>query len=355
MRILQLIDKLSPGGAERMAINIANVLHEKKNDSYLCSTRGDGGLRNSILPDVELLLLNKKSILDFRELIRLVKFIYSKDIEIIHAHSSSIFWGVFIKIFKPSIKVIWHDHFGNRENVWKRNVFYVLISVFCYRVIVVNTKLEKWARKFLLIANNKIIYLKNFPYLNLNYKPQSISDSIQIIYLANLKAPKNHHLLVESIYKLKSREGGVNINVVLVGAYQNDNYYKSLISLITKYNLISVFKFIGSVSDPSEYLLQANIGVICSSYEGLPVSLLEYGLVGLPVVSTSIGQCSEVLDFGKAGWLVESGNCNAFSNALFQIVSNRLEANEKGLILKERVLNNYGSHSFLEGYLKHIV
>ena len=50
------------------------------------------------------------------------------------------------------------------------------------------------------------------------------------------------------------------------------------------------------------------IGVLSSVSEGFPLALVEYGLAGLPVVSTDVGQCSEMLDNGKAGMLVAAGN-----------------------------------------------
>ncbi|MDE5423407.1 glycosyltransferase [Ancylomarina sp. DW003] len=355
MRILQLIDNLSPGGAERMAVNIANVLYEAKNESFLCVTRNTGGLSKHILNGIQTLFLNKKGMLDIRALFRLLRFVYKNEIDIIHAHSSSIFFGGLIKIFKPGVKLIWHDHFGNRENDSRRNLFYILFSLLFDRVIVVNHSLEIWAKKHLLLSDKKIVYLKNFPHLNLNIDHEEQTNAVQIIYLANLKKPKNHQLLVESINKLQSKLINVNLSVSLVGAYTNDSYYKSLVSLIEEYDLKSVFNFIGSVSDPSKYLLNADIAVICSTFEGLPVSLLEYGLAELPVISTSVGQCPEVLDYGKSGWVVESENTDAFSKTLLHVISDSDDAKVKALNLKKRVLNKYGANSFLDQYLKLVI
>lgn len=191
--------------------------------------------------------------------------------------------------------------------------------------------------------------------MNLNIDHEEQTNAVQIIYLANLKKPKNHQLLVESINELQSKLINVNLSVSLVGAYTNDSYYKSLVSLIEEYDLKSVFNFIGSVSDPSKYLLNADIAVICSTFEGLPVSLLEYGLAELPVISTSVGQCPEVLDYGKSGWVIESENTNAFAKALLHVISDSDDAKVKALNLKKRVLNKYGANSFLDQYLKLVI
>jgi len=48
MRVLQLIDSLDAGGAERVAVNMANTLSKKIDKSFLCATRKEGLLKASI-------------------------------------------------------------------------------------------------------------------------------------------------------------------------------------------------------------------------------------------------------------------------------------------------------------------
>ena len=60
MRVLQLIDSLDAGGAERMAVTIANSLAETGVASYLCSTRHEGLLKASLLPSVNYFFLQNK-------------------------------------------------------------------------------------------------------------------------------------------------------------------------------------------------------------------------------------------------------------------------------------------------------
>ena len=57
MRIVQLIDSLDAGGAERMAVNYANALQSKIEFSGLVTTRKEGGLKEQINPKVSYLFL----------------------------------------------------------------------------------------------------------------------------------------------------------------------------------------------------------------------------------------------------------------------------------------------------------
>ena len=93
------------------------LYHKRIEASYLCATREEGLLKESLSKDVRYLFLNKKSTLDFKAIIKLNRFIKVNKINIIHAHASSFFIATIIKILNPKLVLIWHEHYGNRENL----------------------------------------------------------------------------------------------------------------------------------------------------------------------------------------------------------------------------------------------
>ena len=109
MKILQLIDTLRLGGAERMAVNIANVLSEQNYENVLVVTRANGPLAEFFPTKTIYLQLQKKSSFDFISFYKLLNFIKKEKPTVFHAHSTSIYWGILIKLFYPSLKLIWHD------------------------------------------------------------------------------------------------------------------------------------------------------------------------------------------------------------------------------------------------------
>ena len=66
MKVLQLIDSLNSGGAERVAVNFANALVNKIEKSYLCTTRQEGVLKLNLNSQVGYLFLQKRSVIDFK-------------------------------------------------------------------------------------------------------------------------------------------------------------------------------------------------------------------------------------------------------------------------------------------------
>ena len=107
MRILQLIDSLEAGGAERMAVNYANALQKKLGFSALCTTREEGQLKAMLSPEVGYLFLGKKKALDFKAILKLRSYVKKNKIEFIHAHSSSFFTAVLLKNEPVWISEIW--------------------------------------------------------------------------------------------------------------------------------------------------------------------------------------------------------------------------------------------------------
>ena len=71
MRVVQIIDSLEIGGAERMAVNYANVLAEKISFSGLITTRKEGQLKSQIDSKVSCLFLRKKKTIDFKAIFRI--------------------------------------------------------------------------------------------------------------------------------------------------------------------------------------------------------------------------------------------------------------------------------------------
>jgi glycosyltransferase involved in cell wall biosynthesis len=107
----------------------------------------------------------------------------------------------------------------------------------------------------------------------------------------------------------------------------------------------------GTCEDIGNELQQAEIGVLSSLSEGLPVALLEYGLAGLPVVVTDAGQCKEVVDNGNAGICVGVGNTVQLADALKKLLTDKIYAEELGNKLQQRVSIKYGKYHFYNAYI----
>jgi glycosyltransferase involved in cell wall biosynthesis len=349
MKVLQLIDSLSIGGAERMSVNIANVLADKRIESYLIASRGGGPLEGFLKPAVAFCSLNKKNGLDIFSFYRLLKLVKKIKPNIIHAHSTSIFWGIGIKLFNPSIKVLWHDHYGLSDSLKDNDRFWErFFSRWMDAVIVVNEKLEIWCKKNLKVSKKAIVYLTNFPYLPKVENIPATTKNI-LLNLANFRPQKDQLNLLDAISIVK--KSGLNFELWLAGALVDKSWLEQVKQKIQDLDLTDLVKILGPVENAAVILSRASIGILSSESEGLPVALLEYGLAGLPVICTDTGQCKEVLGNGSFGMVVPPKNPAALATAIMEMINNKPQAIKMGEAFNKVVAEQYGSGTFLKAYL----
>ncbi len=338
MRVVQIIDSLNLGGAERVAVNIANQLVDKIDKSFLCTTREEGPLKEELNNDVGYFFLNRKKTLDFKAIKRLRDFITVNKIGVVHAHASSYFISSIIKILLPRVQLIWHDHLGNRSQIKPNSSFVLKLSSYCFdKVITVNSELANWAKTNL--KTNEAIYIPNFTVRSKvdSYTQLNGVRSKRILYLANLRNPKNHLLLLRVFYDLN--ESFQDWTLHLVGKDYNDNYSKEIKSFIKSKALESNVFLLGQRNDVSNIISQCSIGVLTSTYEGLPMALLEYGLGSLAVVVTDVGQCKEVVS--DYGFVVKSQSESELKKALIKLMSNEELRTEKRRAYNWHINQNY--------------
>ncbi|MCW1147828.1 glycosyltransferase [Flavobacterium lacisediminis] len=320
IRVIQLIDSLEPGGAERMAVTIANRLAEEVAFSGLVVTRLEGGLKNTINKKVGYAFVNKMKAIDFSALFRLRTFIKTNKVNTVHAHGSSYFFAVLLKLTMPSVQIFWHDHFGNRVKSQEGYFLLRFFSVFFSCVFTVNEALKDWAQKKLWVKN--VEFLSNFtsdseveiPVTILNGTPNK-----RIVFLANLHHPKNHILALKSFLASKIANEGWTLH--LIGKDKLDDYSEDLKDFIKQNNLKEAVFIYGSCNDVKSILNQAKVGILVSSYEGFPVTLLEYGMAGLTVISSNVGYCSTIIQNEVTGYLIASDNEAQLQSALIKIAN----------------------------------
>lgn len=352
MRIVQLIDSLVAGGSERMAVNYANALSETVVFSGLVVTRKEGALKNQLQPKVNYLFLDKKNILDCKAVLKFRKYIISNDVTIIQAHSSSFFLAVLVKLTLPTIKIIWHDHYGNSDFLQSRPRFFLkLFSFFFSGIIAVNKNLKTWALKHLHCKNG--IYLPNFALIE-----KEVTTSLtnlqgesgkRIICLANLRLQKNHFLLLDVASRLKISHPDWSFH--LLGKDFQDNYSQELKANLKHQQLESHVFVYDSCTDVAGVLAQVQIAVLTSNSEGLPVALLEYGLHKKAVVLTNAGEIATIIENHQNGFLVPSDNVNLFYNRLVELIEDTSLRESFAEKLNQTVVNHYSEASIIKKYI----
>lgn len=346
MRIVQLIDSLEAGGAERMAVNYANALLENVAFSGLVATRSEGALKKQLDPGVGYLFLNRKKTLDVNAVWKLRRYIRQNKIDILHAHSSSFLIAVLVKLV-CNVKVVWHDHYGDRfKDTLSNNKFIVFASYFFNGVIACNKELEQWAIKNLKVS--KIRYIPNFTEINTAVTPETYlkgEEGKRIICLSNLRHPKNHIALLKSFVESGVSKSGWTLH--LVGKDYEDAYSDELKEFIKESKSEKAVFLYGSCNDIYHVLSQAEIGVLVSTFEGFPLVLLEYGMSELSVITSNVGYCPEIVSHDKSGFVFNPSKREELTDAIKALTSKPELRNEFSLNLNTFVKKQYSKDSVI--------
>jgi glycosyltransferase involved in cell wall biosynthesis len=351
IRIIQIIDSLDAGGAERMAVSYANALASSIAFSGLVVTRGEGPLKEQVEDGVSYLFLNKKRAVDFGAVYRLRKFVKQHQVNVVHAHSTSFFIAFLLKLTCPNVRLVWHDHYGDSEFLSNRPLGALQMSApFFSGIIAVNQKLKVWAEQKLNCSN--IIYLPNFPSKENNSTAATILKGIpgkRIVCLANLRLQKDHFLLLDVARKLKLSHPEWTFH--LVGKDFEDDYSQKIKDLIVAFDLEKNVFLYGTKNDITHIVKQSTIGILTSKSEGLPVALLEYGWYQKPVVVTAVGEIPSLVAHGKNGFLIVAQQESLFYEALVELIENELLQLEFGQALYRTVRNHHSETAVITQYL----
>lgn len=351
MRIVQIIDSLEAGGAERMAVNYANALASRIEFSGLVATRAEGSLKSEINSSVNYLFLKKKHALDMGAVWRLARYCRKNKVTHMHAHSTSYFIANLVKIFSSRIKIIWHDHNGNSEFLEVRDAVPLnMCSFFFCGIIVVNNQLKSWALRELHSPN--VLYIPNFTHFSENAESSTKllgKPGKRILHLANLREQKNHFFLVEVAILMKQTHPDWTFH--LVGKDFKDDYSTKLIQAIKANHLEETILVYGSKSDTANIIRQCDIAILTSKSEGLPVALLEYGLQRKPVVVTDVGEIPLIVKHEKNGFIVPKGDISGFADCVRKLADDSTLRDTLGEQLSITIMEGHSEDAVVKKYL----
>jgi len=279
----------------------------------------------------------------------LARYLRRHDIAIVHAHNeSTLRLAVAAGRVVPATAIVWHHHDGNHRQQVDPPVRRAARRA--DRVIVVTADLVGWARDELGIDPSIVTRLSSFvaPQHHDPQPPSSEQPGVdrlpgaperRIVCVANLRRSKDHATILRAMVDVAAAVPDAHL--LLVGGASEDDVGPCVRSAIDRMGLRDHVSMLGRRPDVGSILRASAVGILGSSYEGSPVVLLEYGVAGLPVVATAVGECPEILDFGRAGTLVPPADPTALGAAVARYLRDPALRGSSGAALRARVRARY--------------
>jgi glycosyltransferase involved in cell wall biosynthesis len=138
---------------------------------------------------------------------------------------------------------------------------------------------------------------------------------IKIVMVARFAPPKDHCLLLEALAPLPR-----NWQCTFIGDGPDQAKAQARAHAL---GIDRHVRFLGDRDDVPELLAQSHLFVLCSNSESLPISILEAMRAGLPVVSSDVGGCAELVTDGVTGLLAKPGDVCQLRNHLTTLLDSK--------------------------------
>ena len=167
-----------------------------------------------------------------------------------------------------------------------------------------------------------------------------------LVSVGNLYPVKGHRHLIDALALLDGRHSTLHVAIAGRGEAA-----EALAACARERGLSDRVHLLGLRSDIAAVLAAADIFVLPSLSEGLPLALLEAMFAGRTIVASEVGEVAVALAHGEAGVLVEPGNPAALAAALDRLLSDPTHARALGERAARRAAAEYDVSRMVRRYV----
>lgn len=168
-------------------------------------------------------------------------------------------------------------------------------------------------------------------------------DVKRFLFVGRLSVEKGFNTLLDACRLLKQKQLSFFLTVIGDGPLK-----KKYEERVRDLQLNEEVFFTGFRRDVIPIMAAADIFILPSLMEGLPLVVLEAMAAGCPVVATRVGGLPQLIDHNQNGLLVSPGNPKELAEALFDLSHNPMKAKEMCAAAKERITKEYNPAKWAE-------
>ncbi len=299
----------------------------------VCPPELAGKLKPDIPADVDLFPLRLRKPHQVGAALRFARILREHRIQILHSHlfysslfASPIGWLCRVPVIleTPHVREHWRQSWLKSRFVVDRLAgrfvdYYIAVSKANARYLVEEKRLPQ--SKVVVIQNGcdvgRFDAKRPVPawlYESLHIAP---TDPVLIV-MGRLEPQKGHRVLLEALPAVRREFPQVRL-VCLGEGVLRDELEKQTRTL----GLEDTVRFVGFQHNVSDWLTLADLTVLPSYYEGLPLAAIESLAAGRPVVATAVDGTPEVVVDGKTGLTVPPGDSARLAEAICQLLRDR--------------------------------
>lgn len=351
LKVLLLVTLSEWGGAQHVVYLIARHLPDRFDITVGCAPGGRliEKLRQANLRVIEIPMLTRYPHFwhDLRALWHLCRLMRQEHFDLVHTHSTKA--GLLGRLAArlagvPAVLFTAHGWaFAEGRASWKRRFlaqYERLIAKITTKIICVSEHDRQLALKFKVTRPERLVVIHNgldpLPFRQATAarvaSPEETSQGPLVMFVGRLAPPKDLMTLLAAFERISIG------NLILVG----DGPLRSRIEQsVEERGLSSRVSLLGERTDIPECLAASDVFVLPSRWEGLPITIIEAMMAGLPVVATHVGGVAELVEDGITGFLVPSEEPRALADAIQKLLDDKELRLRLGQAGREKALKEF--------------
>lgn len=320
-RILYMITRAEHGGAQTHLLSLLDGFRDQYEVEVAVGDEGflTRACREKGIPIHVIRSLQREinPVADSRALVETIRLIRQLRPDLIHAHTSKAGMIGRLAARLCGVQSVYTVHmwpFGNEVPVSWRLFGPIVERVsarWTQRLITVSRKGAETGRQYRIAEQSKIIPVQN----GIPDCPgrANFANRVPIIAMVARFSPfKDHETLVRAFAQIESLA-----RLMLIGDGQTRSAVENLVSQLGIGDRVD---FMGDRADVPELLANADVFVLASKFEHLPISILEAMRAGLPVIASDVGGIQEAVIHAETGFAVPPRSVPALAGVLSSLI-----------------------------------
>ncbi|MBE7446938.1 MAG: glycosyltransferase family 4 protein [Planctomycetia bacterium] len=353
IRVLEMIDDASIGGGQVHVLMLAKYLDREKFEvSIACN--GQGFLvdeaRKLGIDTISVSLENRVTLKSFREVTRIFR---RGNFDILHTHGGTAgFWGRICTLVagRPIVRIhSYHGmHYLSKNYAFPRHLRMIDQLLLCLtdKVICVCASDYKKGLGAGIVKKGKGVIIQNgieiekFQHFKRrkSLRAEYGLDESAIVFgnVGRLHVQKGHRYLLEAFQAVKGKYPNVHVWIIGEG-----ELLPELIKLAHDLGIHGSVQFLGARTDIPDILSAIDIFVLPSLWEGQPISIMEAGAAGKPVIATNVDGIADILTDGENTLFVPAKDLNSLAAAMMRMIEDSELRNHLSASIKATVSDGF--------------
>jgi glycosyltransferase involved in cell wall biosynthesis len=338
IRVLHILTDLSAGGAQMLVKNLMFSYDRNRFDLAICSLfpKGETIIEQQLEGVGNIFYLDKKLGPDPKILFRLYRLLKQFRPHVVHTHLYISRYALIPSLIcKIPVKMhTFHNPAEKEVEKIGKIISWIAFNWLNIQPIALSPAISNSVGNLYKRQNVPYIYngiptkdyIRNDDVRKMVRHSLNLSDDILgLITVGRFSPQKNHALMIEAFSKVHAQNK--NSMLIMVG---DGDLKPKIESMVRANNLSDYVQFLGLRKDIPELLAAADIFVLSSDWEGMPLVIIEAMAAGKPVVATAVGGVPDMITDQASGFLVKPNDAEAMAQIILKLANDKALASKIG-------------------------